>query len=218
MRKEAHTAELILKSAWRESHVANWKLAKAIFDFHEGGFWKWLGYATLEQYLAEPDLGMSRGYFFKLSQTWRDLVEVKQIAPDRLEHLELSKVAEVRKAIMDGKVPVDKGLDDAEAMGQRDLREHYGKRDFREVTEAERQAAHDAELDASIDDGSDLEEVSGEVVAEEPDESLVNETPGKQVTITFDAGDVRVFLDQQQKLNGLPETKRVLAALEDAVL
>lgn len=102
-----------------------WTLAEHLYDFHELRGWTLLGYETLNEFLAQPDIGLSRSTFFRAVQAWRDLVKVKKVAPARLSGIEPSKAQEVLPAIMRGDVKVDDALDDAVALGKRDLREKY---------------------------------------------------------------------------------------------
>ena len=75
--------------------------------------------------LAQPEIGLSRSWFFRLIQTWRDLVVVRKVSPARLAAIDTTKVEEIRPAIMSGHVKPDAALADAEALGRRDLREKY---------------------------------------------------------------------------------------------
>jgi hypothetical protein len=129
---EAHTKrgfalERKIKAALGAVHASWWTLSKSLYEFHEGGYWGSLGYETLEEFLVQPDLGLSRRQFFLMTQLWRDLVVVKQIEPERLEALEPSKVREVLPAIMRGDVAIDDALDDAAGLGYRDVVEKYRK-------------------------------------------------------------------------------------------
>jgi hypothetical protein len=122
---EAFACEREIKANIATIHADTWTLAEHVYEFHELRGWTLVGYETLEKFLAQPEVGMSRTSFFRLFQTWRDLVEVRKVAPERLSEIEPSKVYEVRPAIMSGKVSPDDALDDAQALGFRDLREKY---------------------------------------------------------------------------------------------
>jgi hypothetical protein len=103
-----------------------WALAEHLHEFHEERYWTLLGYETLEEFLAEPEVGMSRSAFFRLVEAWHWLVEVRKVAPARLSELAPSKVQEVLPAIRRGDVSPDDALADAKGFGKRDLREKYG--------------------------------------------------------------------------------------------
>jgi len=124
---EAFALERGIKEKWVQINSVGWELAADLYAFHEKGAWGLLGYDTLEEFLAQPDLGMSRVQFFRSIQTWRDLVVVRKVSSTTLSTLNPSKVHEVRAAIMRGDVSVDDALEDAKELGQRDLREKYRK-------------------------------------------------------------------------------------------
>lgn len=108
---------------------ATWALAKDLYDLHETGAWALLGYETLNEFLARPELGISRSSFFRMTKSWRDLVVVRQIPRQTVEALDPSKVQEVIPAIMRGQVAPETALADAAEMGKGDLRIKYRKGD-----------------------------------------------------------------------------------------
>jgi hypothetical protein len=125
LRQEAFAVERAIIAGQKAVSTEMWKLAEHVYRFHEGGMWGLLGYDTLEEFLAQPEVTMRRTQFFRLSKAWRDLVVTKQIPVSRLEQIEPSKVHEVTPAIMRGEKKVDEALADAESMGVRDLRIAY---------------------------------------------------------------------------------------------
>jgi hypothetical protein len=124
-RKTAFALERQIKTAAQTAYLAWWALAEALYEFHEGGYWTELGYDTLAEFLAQPEITISRSQFFKQSKTWRDLAVVKKVKPDRLKELEPSKVREVVPAIMRGEVKPADALDDAKELSYRDVVRKY---------------------------------------------------------------------------------------------
>lgn len=122
---QAFELEREIKRQCIAAHAAYWDLAASLWRFHEIRGWTKLGYEKLEEFLAQPEIGISRSSFFRAVQAWRDLVVVKEIAAPRLSRIQPSKVQEVLPAIMRGNVKAERALDDAEALGFRDLREKY---------------------------------------------------------------------------------------------
>lgn len=102
-----------------------WALSAFVYEFHEGACWALLGYDTLDEYLAQPDVTMSRTQFFRLSKVYRDLVIVRKIPVAKLEEIDPSKVHEVAPAIVRGDVKAADALADAKELGARDLRDKY---------------------------------------------------------------------------------------------
>ena len=125
LQEDAFNYEQQVKQAAGSIHEAWWNFAEKLYVFHEGGYWQVLGYDSLAEFLAQPDLGLSRSQFFKMTKTWRDLVEVKKIKPARLMKLEPSKVHEVVPAIMRGEVKPKDALDDAAALSYSDVKKKY---------------------------------------------------------------------------------------------
>jgi hypothetical protein len=124
-RKTAFNLERQIKAAAQAAYLSWWALAEALYEFHEGGYWSDLGYDSLEEFLAQPEITISRSQFFKQSKTWRDLVVTKQIPPDDLKQLEPTKVREVVPAIMRGEVEPEQALSDAAELSYRDVVRTY---------------------------------------------------------------------------------------------
>lgn len=122
----AFALETAIKELLTQGRHVYWQVAERLYEFHEGGLWVALGYATLADFLAQPDLGMSRTTFFQMTRLWRDLVVVRQVPAETIGALEPTKVREVLPAIRRGDVGVDKALDDAASLGYLDLRATYG--------------------------------------------------------------------------------------------
>jgi hypothetical protein len=127
----AFSLEQAILSNARNVSEATWELAGDLYHFHEIGGWSLCGYDTLEEFLARPELGLSRSQFFRLTKAYRDLVVVRKIDVDELKQIEPSKVQEVIPAIMRGS-NVEKALTDAKELGRRDLRTKYRKGDEKE--------------------------------------------------------------------------------------
>ena len=146
--KEAFECERKIKIAVQAVHGGWWLLAEQAYAFHEAGYWQILGYDSLDEFLAQPDIGMSRSSFFHMTKTWRDLVVVKQLPPADLKELEPSKVREVVPAIMRGEVEPADALDDAKQLSYRDIKTKYRP----EKQQQTGQAADDStKLDASAE-------------------------------------------------------------------
>lgn len=122
---DAMETERRIKAAIRSIDGNRWTLAQALYDFHEQGGWKRCGFDTLDDFLAQPSIELSRRASFRAVALWRDLVVVKRVEPERLRTLSPNKVDEVRPAIMAGNVGVDAALADVDELTILDLREKY---------------------------------------------------------------------------------------------
>ncbi len=123
---QAHTLEVEIKQGIRAIHFAWVLLAEKLFEFNEQRGWKLVGHDTLDEFLAQHDVGMKTRQFFRLVEAHRELVLMREVDPERLGRIEQTKVAEVLPAIRRGDLGVDEGLDMAEALGFRDLRRELG--------------------------------------------------------------------------------------------
>lgn len=114
-----------LKAALRRGQAVLWDVAEQCYLFNESRGWLDLGIETLEEYLAQPEIGMSRASFYKFKRTWQSLVVDRKIAADKLRALEMSKVALVAPKIIANKATVEEALADAESLAWGDLRDKY---------------------------------------------------------------------------------------------
>jgi hypothetical protein len=118
MEQRIKAAASIITGSW-------WDLAELLYEFHEERRWADLDYDTLNEFLAQPDLGISRALFFQMTRLWRDLAVTRQVDRAVLRELEPSKVREVVPAIMRGDVSIEEALADARDLGHRDMRKRY---------------------------------------------------------------------------------------------
>lgn len=123
--EEAYAIETQIKAAMADGREALWRLAEALNAFDEMRGWLKLGHDNLSSWLADADVTLTRGTYYRLVRTWRKLVVERKIAPDRVRLLDQSKVAIVVDRITEGKVKVDDAFADVESLGASDLREKY---------------------------------------------------------------------------------------------
>ncbi len=121
----AFKLERKIKEKVAAEHAAWWDLAEALYEFHEMRGWTLLGYETLQEFLAQPEIGMKKSAFHQAVACWRDLHVTRQLPKAELEVIEPSKAREVRPAIMRGDVKPKQALADAAELGVRDLIEKY---------------------------------------------------------------------------------------------
>ena len=122
----AHALDEEIVSCVKRFAETGWQLAEALYTFHEMGGWALLDCDKLEEWLAKPELGMSRTQFFRLVRSYRVLVVENKVTAEQLVKLDPSKVAEVVPAIERG-AEISTVLADVEALGARDLRAKYAK-------------------------------------------------------------------------------------------
>ena len=156
-RRQAFRVNESIKSALGEGRKAGWQLAAALYAFEEQRGWQWLNYDTLGEWLADPDIGITRTTYFRLVGLHRHLVVSGRVPPAGLSELDPTKVDVVLPAVRRGRVSLDDALEDSKALARRDLREKYmGVRD--------EDLPGGADGDADATDGNGAGSVSGEVV------------------------------------------------------
>jgi len=123
----AEAAQKKVYTALGRGKEAAWELAEALYEFDEVSGWHRLGHETLEEWLAQPEVGMKKSSYYDLVSSWRKMVVHQEIEPAKLKLLEPSKVAIVATRVAKAQVPVDEAISDVETLGYRDLREKYKK-------------------------------------------------------------------------------------------
>ncbi len=151
---EAVAIESQIRAAKADGIEAGWRLGEALHAFHEVRGWMRLGHETLEEWLAQTEIGLRKSMYFDYVNAWQRLIVERKQDPGRLRALEVTKVAAVLPSITAGDVPVAEALSDVEVLPRRDLREKYAptKRETSGRPEADK-AGDDAQ--APDADGSD---------------------------------------------------------------
>jgi hypothetical protein len=105
---------------------AQWaRLAECLFQFDLHDVWQTLGYDSLNQWLAGPDIEMSRSMFYGLVRAYRTLVVEGGATIEQLARIDYSKAQEVLPAVRRNFVDVGTAIADAEVLSKSDLRERY---------------------------------------------------------------------------------------------
>jgi hypothetical protein len=131
---EARAVHTQIVAALRDGRAAGWRLAEALYEFDELRGWSALGYESLNEYLADPEITIRRSTYFELVGTYKAFAVERKIEFERLETIDMSKAAIAARALNAVKASsVEDALADAETLGARDLREKYGaKSDYSE--------------------------------------------------------------------------------------
>jgi hypothetical protein len=117
-----------IKTGLRAGREAMWEVARGLHEFDEENGWTALGIESLGEWLADPEVGMTRATYFRMVKCHRFLIEQKKLPPARVAELELSKVEIVLPKLRAGSVKMDDALADVQHLGARDLREKYMRR------------------------------------------------------------------------------------------
>jgi hypothetical protein len=117
-----------IKRAMLSGREAMWDLARNLHEFDEESGWTALGYDSLKDWLADPEVGLSRATFFRLVQTYRELAVRRQLPEATLGELEVSKVQIILPKLKAGSVKLTDAIEDVKTLGARDLRSKYLRR------------------------------------------------------------------------------------------
>jgi hypothetical protein len=102
-----------------------WEAARALYDFDAQNGWSALGFESVRHYCADPGIEISRSTYKRMIRAYDQTVIRRQIDFDRVKQIDRSKVDVVLGKVQTGEKTVDEALDDAEALGFRDLRDLY---------------------------------------------------------------------------------------------
>jgi hypothetical protein len=106
------------------------ELAFYLHEFVRIDGWVALGYETAEEWLADPQIELSRSQAYRLAEAYREFCAYRGVAPDRLGRVDLSKLQLTTPAVRRGQVDPQRAIADAEVLSWRDLRERYGSVSF----------------------------------------------------------------------------------------
>lgn len=102
-------------------------LAGDLYEFTDKKMYDHLGYGSLNEWLAGPDIELERRMVMYLTSAWRELVVSRNVDPRQLEEVNVSKVSVVLPAIRAGNVEIEDALSDAKTLTRSDLEAKYGK-------------------------------------------------------------------------------------------
>lgn len=114
-----------IKENLQHGRQAFWELARNLYEFDQENGWTALGFSSQEEWLAQPEVSMTRSAFFGLVRRHRELVVARKLPSTQLVALEPSKVDIVMPAIEKNRGKLQDILDDVRDLGARDLRDKY---------------------------------------------------------------------------------------------
>jgi|SRR5215469_1370601 len=147
-RENCYQLEVSIKDAIGRGRAAMWELAKSLYEFNEEHGWTALGYDSQGEWLAQPEIGMSKRQFHRMVRIWNQTVVLRAIPEEDVIEIEPSKMEIVLPAIEANKKSVVEALEDARSLGVRDLREAYIG------PQGTPQSEHEAQEDATGTDAS----------------------------------------------------------------
>lgn len=100
-------------------------VAQACHEISRDKSWLDLGYESLAEFLASPEITLTRTQFFTMAQVWERYVLDGGVDPQALAVAHPSKLAIPLRALGANEVTVAEAIADVETLGARDLREKY---------------------------------------------------------------------------------------------
>jgi len=122
---ECTGTEQQIKAGLRKGRQAMWETAEALHGFDGQSGWLALGYETLGEWLADPDITLSRRTYYRLVQAWQEMVVIREVPVPTLAQLDLTKVEIALPALKQGRATLEDVVSDVEVLGARDLRVKY---------------------------------------------------------------------------------------------
>jgi hypothetical protein len=119
---EAHQKIVGGQSAVRAGFQA---ICEGCHELRESRGWLALGFETLNEYLAQPDVELSKSEFERAADIWQTYVLDGGARPELLAGAAPSKLEVPLPALKQGLVDAERAAADAESMTRKDLREHY---------------------------------------------------------------------------------------------
>jgi hypothetical protein len=114
-----------IRAGLAKGRAGLWEAAKALYAFDEQSGWSALGFESVRHYCADPGVEISRSTYNAMKRAYGQTVVLRKVDFDRVKQIDYGKVEIVLSKVSTGEKKIDEALDDAEAMGYRDLREEY---------------------------------------------------------------------------------------------
>jgi len=209
--EQAFQDEQAIKAGLRNARAGLWQAAEALYRFSETSGWAALGHESLGDWLADPEITMSRSTYFRMVEAHRELVVLRH-SPN-VGTLDLTKVGIALPALKRGAVTLEEVLSDVESLGARDLREKYGLRSLPSGAPADSEQEQDF---TNGDGGERLDEATGlEDFAEEEQSGTIER--GVAVTLATVLEEINRALPPERKALSWRLREQMLMALSMAV-
>jgi hypothetical protein len=102
-----------------------WHVARWAYEADLEAIWLKLGCETKGEWLAWPEVHMTRATFDRMARVFRETVVRRHVDASSLKHLDVSKVDIAMRAVNHHQVTLQEALSDAESLGANDMREKY---------------------------------------------------------------------------------------------
>jgi hypothetical protein len=193
--REMYALDQQIRAGLNKGREGLWEAARALHAFDAQSGWSALDYESVRHYCADPEIGISKSTYYNMIAAYDQTVVRRQIDFDRVKQRDRSKVDIVLKKVRAGEKSIDEALDDASALGYRDLRDLYwGPQKDEDVQAPGQDRPDDVDGDETgLVYGLDDEPIEGSVEEDEFDAVAENEAataPETETAPQFNYGEV----------------------------
>ena len=121
----AHDTHERLLAAQAREQAGFADVCRASFELRETDGWARLGYRSIGEYLAQPEVTMRRSSFYERAAIWEWYVVTGGLDPARLSRVGWYKLKVTLGAVIAGRVDAGTAIDDGVALAAGDLRAKY---------------------------------------------------------------------------------------------
>jgi hypothetical protein len=183
----AHAINESFANAINAVRESMWEVSRWAYQANAESVWSKIGYETKGEWLATPEIHMTRTTFDRMVRVWRETHVHRQIDAPTLERLDVSKLDIVLGRVNAHEVSIEDAISDVQVLGANDLREKYQSphrprpepapaddttfdTDVPEVVEHDDDNHHGTLVETYTDDDLDAEQEEAQPTVPLPDE------------------------------------------------
>lgn len=121
----AHKAQTEIVEIVRTMQRGWVMLAERLYYFDQGKMWADLGYDSCWEWLASPEIGIGRAWFYELKSLYKDFVIGLGATVEQLQEVPQYKLEVTKISVRNGWVPLEQALADAASLSLNDLKVLY---------------------------------------------------------------------------------------------
>jgi hypothetical protein len=114
-----------IKEQIARGREALWDLSESMYQFNAQSGWTALGHEDAAEWLAQPEIGMTKSMFYRLVRRHKELVLMRHVPLETLVQCDPFKLDLVLPYVEENQVTLTDALTDVVSLGARDLREKY---------------------------------------------------------------------------------------------
>jgi hypothetical protein len=123
--QEAFDREVEIKQMIHHIRTSWIELAAKLYDFMEAEHWRSLGHDSVQEWMAQADVGLEWRQVYAYIQAYREWIVKRNVDPSRVADIAIGRLREVTPAVQRGLMATEDALADAESLSVNDLRDRY---------------------------------------------------------------------------------------------